>query len=66
MEELAHLGDDELEQLAAGLREERLKRHGDSHPCEVCGHQFLGRKDSRYCSGRCRTAAYRMRVGKTA
>lgn len=66
MEELAYLGDDELERLAAGLREERLKRHGDWRSCEVCGQGFLGRSDSRYCSSRCRTAAYRMRLGECA
>lgn len=33
--------------------------------CEQCGAEFDGRVDARYCSGKCRTAAYRIRHGVT-
>lgn len=29
--------------------------------CDTCGREFTGRAGARYCSGRCRTAAYRTR-----
>lgn len=66
MKELEQLADDELGQLAAELREEMLKRQGSAQHCVVCASEFLGRRGSRYCSGRCRTAAYRLRTRRTA
>lgn len=32
-------------------------------PCDTCGKMFEGRRGARYCSGRCRTLAYRERHG---
>lgn len=35
--------------------------------CDTCGKSFdAARADARYCSGRCRTLAYRKRQGETA
>lgn len=31
--------------------------------CDTCGAAFTGRRGARYCSGRCRTLAYRKRQG---
>ncbi len=33
--------------------------------CYVCGNEFEARKGARYCSGKCRTLAYRRRHGLT-
>jgi hypothetical protein len=30
--------------------------------CQVCGSEFVGRSGARFCSGRCRQAAYRARI----
>jgi hypothetical protein len=30
--------------------------------CERCGAEFVGRSGARFCSGRCRQAAYRARI----
>lgn len=36
-----------------------------SHSCERCGSTFeVSRSDARYCSSRCRTAAYRARTAR--
>lgn len=38
-------------------------RPGTSRPCVVCGASFTAsRIDARYCTGSCRTHAYRLRV----
>lgn len=34
--------------------------------CDTCGRVFTGRRDARYCSGQCRTGAYRQRHGLAA
>ncbi len=60
--ELNDLGDHELETLRIVLRREQLQRSGERwHDCLVCEVRFVGRADATFCSGRCRTAAYRRR-----
>lgn len=45
---------------------ERRRVHHDERACEVCGEKFLPmRADVRYCSGKCRTRAFRARQAST-
>ncbi len=56
-------------------RRQRLERARDARrrahvvttwrPCTRCGASFTGRTDARWCSSRCRQAAYRRRLDKT-
>lgn len=58
--------DDGLVTLASRVRRERLRRAGDQRSCALCAAEFLARRGARYCSGRCRTAAYRLRKTRAA
>lgn len=54
--------DAELGRVAKELRLERLRRLGRRQTCDQCHEEFLARSGARFCSGRCRTAAYRRRL----
>lgn len=58
---LRELDDQALHDLAGHLRLERLRRMRSWRTCSICGRSFLGRFGATYCSGRCRTKAYRHR-----
>ena len=59
MADLAALSDDDLALWITQLREEQLRRKGKSHICGRCGIRFMARAGARYCSAKCRVAAYR-------
>jgi hypothetical protein len=63
---LGKLTDQELGELERELRSERLRRSASSRSCLRCGHLFLTRAGAMYCTGRCRTAAYRHRLTEAA
>jgi hypothetical protein len=52
-----------LENLRQRVRLRRLKLAGSSHQCGWCSTIFYGRAGALYCSGRCRTAHYRAKLG---
>lgn len=62
MREIASLSEDELAELGVEVRIEYLRRRGDWRICDRCGDEFLARTGARFCSGRCRTGAYRARL----
>ena len=59
MKSLGGLTDAGLTDLDRALRHERLRRREAWRDCEHCGEAFLGRGDARFCTTRCRVAAYR-------
>lgn len=56
------LEDDALQELGMQVRLERLRRAKSWRRCGNCRTPFPARAGARYCSGRCRTAAYRQRL----
>ena len=66
MQEIASLSWSELETLRKQVRFERLLRAERWHACARCGTSFLARAGAAYCSGRCRTADYRIRLKESA
>ena len=61
---LPELADDALLALGKHLRLERLRRLKSWRICGSCKMHFAARAGALYCSGRCRTAAYRQRLQK--
>jgi ribosomal protein S27AE len=59
---LDELADPELAKLARDVRTERLRRDARVQVCARCASEFFARNGARFCSGRCRTAAYRLRL----
>lgn len=59
---IADLTDDALVLLGQQVRLERLHRLNSWQNCTVCEKRFAARAKALYCSGRCRTAAYRKRL----
>jgi len=57
--DLASLSDAKLTGLDRDLRQERLRRRGSWMTCARCGTEKLAKSGARYCSGRCRMAAFR-------
>lgn len=62
MKSLKELADPELAKLARDVRTERLRRAARLQVCSRCASEFFARNGARFCSGRCRTAAYRLRL----
>lgn len=60
---LEELDEDELMTLRTQIGHEVLRRRDRSETCEACKTLFVARRNAKYCSGRCRTAAYRKRLG---
>lgn len=61
MWDLDRYTDAQLEDLAASIRYERLRRAGKAKSCVQCGEGFVGRADARFCSPSCRVASHRAR-----
>lgn len=59
---LPDLPDDALAALGKQVRLERLRRLESWRHCGSCGKRFAARSGALYCSGRCRTVAYRQRL----
>lgn len=59
---IGDLTDDALDLLGQQVRLERLSRLNRWQDCTVCEKRFAARAKALYCSGRCRTAAYRKRL----
>ena len=64
--ERTRLDADQLAELAAKVRAEELRRKDSWRTCQECEARFLARRGARFCSGRCRTAAYRSRAQAVA
>lgn len=62
VEAISDLTDDALALLGQQVRLERLGRLSSWQNCTVCEKRFAARAKALYCSGRCRTAAYRKRL----
>lgn len=65
MDDLKEVSDAELSVLAGAVRRERLRRQGSWITCANCGERALARRGARFCSGRCRVAAFRARRART-
>ena len=50
--------------LSAAVNRELRARKPPNRTCLACGQRFAARNDARYCSSRCRVAAYRLRRRK--
>lgn len=61
MDSLTTLQDAELTARMKSLRREQLRRAGKGRLCVQCGVEFFARAGARFCSGRCRVAAFRER-----
>ncbi|MEO6703797.1 MAG: hypothetical protein ABI140_03285 [Jatrophihabitantaceae bacterium] len=62
MKNLDAFADAELAVLAREVRTERLRRDARIQVCTQCTSEFFARNGAQFCSGRCRTAAYRLRL----
>lgn len=56
------LSEPALDELRRVVRLEILSRRGRAHTCGICRMSFIARMGAHFCSGRCRTAAYRQRM----
>lgn len=59
MEDVTTATEEQLRQWAKQIRQERMRRRGQLITCQQCQAHVVARKDARFCSTRCRVAAFR-------
>lgn len=55
---LNDLTKDEIQHLRTEVFKKKLEKKGSEKACRHCGHKSLMRPDQKYCSAKCRKAAY--------